>query len=85
MCIATIHYVISTLLPNSSLKPLIRDETVLRVQEIIDEPISRGMDSAINKCLDKLDALKAEKTNGENPKLPCWIESDCSEEEVETQ
>lgn len=63
------------------MKPVLRDETVLRVQETIDEPISRGMDSAINKCLDKLDALKAEKTNDENPKLPCWIESNCSEED----
>jgi len=52
---------ISTLFLNGSMKPVLRDETVLRVQETVDAPISRGMDAAINKCLDELEALKAEQ------------------------
>jgi len=43
------------------MKPVLSDDTVMRIQKIIDTPISRGMDSAINKCLDKLDELKAEQ------------------------
>ncbi len=43
------------------MKPVLKEETVLRVQGIVNVPISRGMDNAINKCLDELDALREEK------------------------
>ena len=47
------------------MKPVIRNETVLRIQKIVNEPISRGMDLAINKCLDKLDEFET-KENSES-------------------
>ncbi len=47
------------------MKPVIRNETVLRIQKIVNEPISRGMDLAINKCLDKLDKFETKKNNEE--------------------
>jgi len=74
------------MLLNSSMKPVLKEETVLRVQETVDAPISRGMDNAINKCLDELDALKAEKAKSGKQDSLCWMESNCSEqdEEVET-
>jgi len=37
----------------------------MRIEKTIDAPVTRGMDSAINKCLDELDELKKEQ-NG-NP------------------
>jgi len=40
------------------MKPIIKNQTVIRIQKMIDEPISRGFDSAINKCLDELDKFK---------------------------
>ena len=43
------------------MKPVISDNTVMRIEKTIDEPVSRGMDSAINKCLDELDELKKER------------------------
>jgi len=43
------------------MKPVLKDKTVFRIQETVNVPISRGMDLAINKCLDELDALKAER------------------------
>ena len=42
------------------MKPVITDETVMRIEKTIDEPVTRGMDSAINKCLDRLDELEKE-------------------------
>ena len=47
------------------MKPVIKNQTVMRIQKIIDEPISRGMDSAINKCLDELDEFKAKQNQEE--------------------
>jgi len=47
------------------MKPVIKNQTVMRIQKIVDEPISRGMDSAINKCLDKLDEFKTEQKESE--------------------
>ena len=44
--------------------------TVKRVEEIIDEPISRGMDKAINQCLDELDELR-KKQNGKPQVMTC--------------
>lgn len=41
----------------------IQDSTVKRISETIDQPISRGLDKAVNDCLDQLDELK-EKQNG---------------------
>ncbi|MCH7649406.1 MAG: hypothetical protein IIA83_12485 [Thaumarchaeota archaeon] len=32
----------------------------MRIEKTIDEPVTRGMDSAINKCLDRLDELEKE-------------------------
>ncbi len=43
------------------MKPNISDDTVMRIEKTIDEPVTRGMDSAINKCLDELDELKKER------------------------
>lgn len=43
------------------MKPVITDETVMRIEKTIDEPVTRGMDSAINKCLDRLDELEKER------------------------
>ena len=43
------------------MKPVINDDTVMRIEKTIDEPVTRGMDSAINKCLDELDELKKER------------------------
>jgi len=43
------------------MKPVVKPKTVLRVQDATGEPISRGFDSAINKCLDELDELKAKQ------------------------
>jgi len=34
------------------------NQTVMRLSLAIDQPISRGLDKAINKCLDELDALR---------------------------
>lgn len=33
----------------------------MRIEKTIDEPVSRGMDTAINKCLDELDELRKER------------------------
>ena len=55
---------------NHILKPNIKDETVMRVQDITQEPISRGMDSAINRCLDELEELR-KKLNGKPQVLTC--------------
>ena len=43
------------------------NSTVKRVEEAIDEPISRGMDKAINQCLDELDELR--KKENANPRV----------------
>ena len=43
------------------MKPNLNDSTVMRIQDTIEEPVSRGMDSAINKCLDELDELRKER------------------------
>jgi len=46
------------------LKPNISNETVFRIQRLTSHPISRGMDKAINDCLDMLDSFRtAEKKN----------------------
>lgn len=42
------------------MKPVINDSTVMRIEKILDKPVSRSMDSDINKCLDELDELRAE-------------------------
>jgi len=41
----------------------LQQNTVKRIANNIDSPISRGMDKAINLCLDELEELK-EKQNG---------------------
>ena len=43
------------------MKPNISDDTVMRIEKTIDEPVTRGMDTAINKCLDELDELRKER------------------------
>ena len=43
------------------------DSTVKRVEENTDQPISRGMDKAINQCLDELEELR--KKQNENPQV----------------
>ena len=52
------------------MKPNIKDETVMRVQDITNEPVSRGMDKAINQCLDELEDLR-KKLNGKPQVLTC--------------
>jgi len=32
----------------------------MRIEKTLDKPVSRSMDSDINKCLDELDVLRAE-------------------------
>jgi len=46
------------------------DSTVKRVEENTDQPISRGMDKAINQCLDELEDLR-KKQNGKPQVLTC--------------
>ena len=41
----------------------------MRIEKTIDEPVTRGMDSAINKCLDELDELRKEREG--NPIVRC--------------
>jgi hypothetical protein len=43
------------------MQPKLNDNTVMRIQDAIEEPVSRGMDTAINKCLDELDELRKER------------------------
>ena len=38
---------------------MINDKTILRLQKITGQPISRGIDKTINTVLDQLDVLKA--------------------------
>ena len=52
------------------MKPVLKDETVLRIQDMTQEPISRGMDKSINQCLDELEELR-EKQNGKPQVLTC--------------
>ncbi|MCH7560004.1 MAG: hypothetical protein IIC67_01310 [Thaumarchaeota archaeon] len=33
----------------------LNDKTVMRISQILNQPISRGIDKAINSCLDKLE------------------------------
>jgi hypothetical protein len=33
----------------------LNDKTVMRISRILDQPISRGIDKAINSCLDKIE------------------------------
>ncbi len=42
----------------------------MRVQDMTQEPISRGMDSAINRCLDELEELR-KKLKGKPQVLTC--------------
>ena len=46
------------------------NSTVRRVEENTDQPISRGMDKAINQCLDELEELR-KKQNGKPQVLTC--------------
>ena len=46
-----------------SMKPVLTDKTVLRLQEATGRPISRGMDKTINSMLDQLDNLKEKNPN----------------------
>jgi len=41
----------------------LQDSTVKRISDITQQPISRGIDKAVNDCLDQLDELK-EQQNG---------------------
>ena len=42
----------------------LRESTVKRIEETTERPISRGIDRAVNDCLDQLDSLK--ETQHEN-------------------
>ena len=50
--------VLSIFTPNDFMKPVIKDTTVLRLQEATGLPISRGVDKSINAMLDQLDSFK---------------------------
>ncbi len=41
----------------------LQDATVKRISDATEHPISRGIDKAVNDCLDQLDELK-EQQNG---------------------
>ena len=43
------------------------ESTVKRVAENVDQPISRGMDKAINQCLDELEELR--RKQNEKPQV----------------
>lgn len=51
------------------MKPVIDNKTVKRIQEITNEPISRGFDKSLNQCLDELERLR--KLNGKSQVLSC--------------
>jgi len=38
------------------LKPQVTEQTKLRMEDILEKPITRNFDRAINECLDKLDS-----------------------------
>jgi len=40
---------------------VLKDNTVKRISEATDQPISKGMDKAVNNCLDQLDELKEQQ------------------------
>ena len=42
------------------MKPVIKDNTVMRIEKTLDKPVSHSMDADINSCLDELDELRAE-------------------------
>lgn len=46
------------------------NSTVKRIERQVDQPLSRGIDKAINQCLDELDELKKER-NGKPRVLSC--------------
>ena len=46
------------------------NSTVQRVENNIEEPISRGMDKAINQCLDELEELR-KRVSGKPQVLTC--------------
>jgi hypothetical protein len=47
----------------------LNDKTVMRISQILNQPISRGIDKAINSCLDKIVKPKGVQRNGgENQK-----------------
>jgi len=41
------------------------DKTVMRISSLINQPISRGIDKAINLCLDRLEVLEAKNHSRE--------------------
>jgi len=43
----------------------LNNKTVMRIQQIINQPISRGIDKAINLCLDILEAQKIKPKRSE--------------------
>jgi len=55
MGIFTIHYIVNYYLQVVDMKAEISEETKERVSEILDKPIERNFDRAINQCLDKLE------------------------------
>lgn len=67
------------------MKPVLTDKTILRLQKITGQPISRGIDKTINSVLDQFDDLKAsvpDTKNGESNELKI-IGLDCQCEMVE--
>jgi len=40
------------------------NKTIMRVSKLIDQPISRGIDKAINICLDRLELFEAKNCSG---------------------
>ena len=61
------------------MKPVLTDKTILRLQKITGQPISRGIDKTINSVLDQFDDLKTktpDKKNGESSELKI-IGRDC--------
>ena len=46
------------------MKPLVKDETLMKMQAVIGEkPITRGFDEKLNECLDELEDLRKKREN----------------------
>ena len=51
---------------NNVVQANLKPNTVKRIAEITDKPVTRGLDKMINECFDKLENGNFKKQNGEN-------------------
>lgn len=52
------------------MKPVIKDATVLKFQDVMGGPITKGFDQKLNACLDELEDLR-KKQNGKPQVMTC--------------